>query len=122
MRRTTTVPLYGTCFIVVIDEGEDINAVARRHKLPAPFPRRRGRAAGATYSPDDRSYVVVFLTPKADMNTIAHEAFHCAQYVAEAVGLDWEFEQEMENEELAYLCGWAAGEIDRRLREYRRTK
>lgn len=58
------------------------------------------------------SVITLFLKSKdggVSPNTVAHEAFHAADYVGEAIGL--EFQVDGANEQYAYLIGWVVDRV-----------
>ena len=56
--------------------------------------------------------ITLFLKSKdggVSLNTVAHESFHVADYIGEAVGL--EFQPDGANEQYAYLIGWVTDKV-----------
>jgi len=86
-RKSFKVPLYGQRVTVIVSE-DPPNVAAQRHRLPVPFERHhaRLRVAACTWSLPNGN-IAVCLRPRADINTLSHEAFHIALFTAERVGL-----------------------------------
>lgn len=62
------------------------------------------------YKKDDTAGSLIVIYRDIDIDTIAHEAGHVTQDVAEFLGFD--FVSKGANEHFMYLLGWIAGRID----------
>lgn len=66
---------------------------------------------------DGKSVVLVYFADKesANISTIAHEAFHAADFMMDTLGIV--FNKDCQNEHVAYLIGWIARCIENTLKE-----
>lgn len=74
-----------------------------------------GGDAYAVVIEDKDGYINLIIHPKANINTICHEAFHITSGVLEAAGLELVGGSE---EAYAYLIGWLTEKIDKKLKQF----
>jgi hypothetical protein len=102
------IPIYGGLLVVcrTIEEAEA--AYRRLNGREPPEDRSRGSRDGETIRgqhADDLLLVVGIYTDAADL--ACHEAVHCAQFIAERVGMD----PLAELEAFAYLTQWLFAQL-----------
>jgi hypothetical protein len=104
MRKTFRIPLYSQRVVLIVSK-DPPNVAAKRHKIDVPFERRHAqlKVSGVTWMLRDGKRIAVCLPPKADINTISHEAMHVAFYLADRMGMEWDLDGT--NEHLAYIVG-----------------
>lgn len=80
----------------------------------------KGNYDGVTCDVKDdkgKSVVLVYFIDgeSANLSTVAHEAFHAADFMMDTLGMV--FNKDCQNEHVAYLIGWIARCIDKTLKE-----
>ena len=124
LRRVTVCPIYGTGLrILIVKEPQALTEAMLRNALGRAFGDLVGEGdaymngLGRVFSADENAKAgpeacIVIASDcgggKIRAETVAHEAVHYATFVADLIGFPL---NRKHDEPLAYLAGWAAGEI-----------
>lgn len=110
------------CIDLYVSIGEDRNTVSGKFDFYSEKDRKEfmdGNYDGVTCDVKDNNgncaVLVYFINDEsASMSTVAHEAFHAADFIMDSLGVV--FNKDCLNEHVAYLVGWVAKCIDKTLK------